>query len=620
MFRVLIILAITQLIKCSTDYCIIGAGPSGLQLGYFLEKAGRDYEIFEKCDVVGCFFRTYPRHRTLISINKRYTGHQNKGFNERHDWNSLLSDNDTLKFTRYSDEFFPPADVMLDYLNDFKLYNNISVTLNTQVQSVSRSECGNKFVLKVANVKTHVSHERECSNLIMAGGVPTPRNAFWFNDDVLQYADMPMDKSFYENKRVLILGSGNSGWETANYLQGTAAYIHILSKSAETRIAYQTHYVGDVRAINIPFIDTYQLKSLNGITNNFNVDEKSMVQDKDGRWVRGEPLEAARCLSSTSARVNPQHNEQQQNRDRFVDEMNEVLGYEKYDLIISCLGFKMDKSFFDNSATPQMDESSRQKFPRVNADFESSNVKNLFFIGTLSHVMDRNSSGGFIHGFRYTTKVLFNILQQRNHGVQWPHSVQSREMLALHVLKRINTNAAGYQMFHYLCDVIVQIPSDGNGEEWKYMYFNDYPMRLLHQFEQITGVKNVSQARTMIWYFDYGDNFSCVGCNTLREDRFKVDPENPLEANFIHPIFLQWDKGENMGRKMADNKYALTENFNTEWYAKLMFADYLFHYLTQTWHFSGPEYRVDCFVAVLEYLPIPQDCHPVYTHLNSIQE
>ena len=30
------------------QYCVIGAGPGGLQMGYFLQKSGRDYVIFEK--------------------------------------------------------------------------------------------------------------------------------------------------------------------------------------------------------------------------------------------------------------------------------------------------------------------------------------------------------------------------------------------------------------------------------------------------------------------------------------------------------------------------------------------------------------------------------------------
>jgi len=29
------------------DYLVIGAGPAGLQLGYFFARAGRDYQILE---------------------------------------------------------------------------------------------------------------------------------------------------------------------------------------------------------------------------------------------------------------------------------------------------------------------------------------------------------------------------------------------------------------------------------------------------------------------------------------------------------------------------------------------------------------------------------------------
>lgn len=73
------------------DYCVLGAGPAGLQMAYFLQRAGRDYAVFERAPRPGSFFTRYPRHRKLISINKRHTGKANAEFNLRHDWNSLLS-------------------------------------------------------------------------------------------------------------------------------------------------------------------------------------------------------------------------------------------------------------------------------------------------------------------------------------------------------------------------------------------------------------------------------------------------------------------------------------------------------------------------------------------------
>ena len=69
----------------------------GLQMGYFLQK-WKDYIIIEKASVAGIdytlsiirnttiqrtpegsFFLHYPRHRKIISINKRHTGKESRG-------------------------------------------------------------------------------------------------------------------------------------------------------------------------------------------------------------------------------------------------------------------------------------------------------------------------------------------------------------------------------------------------------------------------------------------------------------------------------------------------------------------------------------------------------------
>ena len=50
----------------------------------------------------------------VVSWSYFYTlGKTNKEFNLRHDWNSLLSDDETLRMTRYTKEFFPHADVLV---------------------------------------------------------------------------------------------------------------------------------------------------------------------------------------------------------------------------------------------------------------------------------------------------------------------------------------------------------------------------------------------------------------------------------------------------------------------------------------------------------------------------
>jgi len=71
------------------EYIILGGGAAGVQLGYYFEKSERDYLVLERGDHVGSFFEVFPRHRQLISINKRFTGSNDPEFKMRHDWNSL---------------------------------------------------------------------------------------------------------------------------------------------------------------------------------------------------------------------------------------------------------------------------------------------------------------------------------------------------------------------------------------------------------------------------------------------------------------------------------------------------------------------------------------------------
>lgn len=120
------------------DYCVLGAGPAGLQMAYFLQRAGRDYAVFERHARPGSFFTRYPRHRRLISINKRFTGRTNAEFNLRHDWNSLLSHDPRLLFRHYSRAYFPDAGDMVRYLGDFADRLGLRVLYNTSIAHVTR--------------------------------------------------------------------------------------------------------------------------------------------------------------------------------------------------------------------------------------------------------------------------------------------------------------------------------------------------------------------------------------------------------------------------------------------------------------------------------------------------
>lgn len=86
----------------------------------YLQQSGQDYVIVERNMGPGSFFERQPRHRRLISLNKRYTGRSDPEFNLRHDWNSLLGMDEQIgRFTNRTTKRWPDADTLVNYLRDF---------------------------------------------------------------------------------------------------------------------------------------------------------------------------------------------------------------------------------------------------------------------------------------------------------------------------------------------------------------------------------------------------------------------------------------------------------------------------------------------------------------------
>src|SRR5580765_3347682 len=102
------------------DYIIIGGGPAGLQTAYYLKKAELSYKVLEGASEVGAFFRKFPRHRKMISINKVNTGVDEEEVKLRWDWNSLLSDELSPLMRDFTERYFPDADVFVEYLKSFQ--------------------------------------------------------------------------------------------------------------------------------------------------------------------------------------------------------------------------------------------------------------------------------------------------------------------------------------------------------------------------------------------------------------------------------------------------------------------------------------------------------------------
>lgn len=121
---------------------IIGAGPAGLQLSYYLQQAGADYTTLERQAAPAHFFRNFPRHRRLILLNKVRTRSEEPEIRLRWDWNSLLGEWPELLFPKFSDEYFPHADDMTCYLDEFQRLHGLNVRYEMPVDGIERTPDG----------------------------------------------------------------------------------------------------------------------------------------------------------------------------------------------------------------------------------------------------------------------------------------------------------------------------------------------------------------------------------------------------------------------------------------------------------------------------------------------
>ena len=202
--------------KCTN--IIIGAGPAGLQLGYFFKKNNIKYIILEKNNICGSFFDTFPHSNKLISINKKYTGSDIVDFNLRHDWNSLLSDESNPLFTSYSSEYYPDKNDMVKYLNDFAKIHELNIIFNSTVSNVIK-DTDNNYILSVTCNKKKITYM--CEKLIIATGLSKmtiPQNIIKkYKKPIKHYGEYPKDYfkdpinlEKFKNKSLLILGDVNS--------------------------------------------------------------------------------------------------------------------------------------------------------------------------------------------------------------------------------------------------------------------------------------------------------------------------------------------------------------------------------------------------------------------------
>lgn len=509
---------------------IIGAGPAGVQLAYNFKKNNISYIILEKTKVCGSFFEKYPHTSKLISINKKHTGKQDKDFNLRHDWNSLLNEDDFL-LKDYSDEFYPDHQDLHRYINDFANKYELNIQYNTDVKKINKIE--NKYEIITDTTIT-------CDKLIVATGLSLPNNpTFTFkstiSDKINHYADFPKgyfkdieNLKKYANKKILLVGGGNSAYELANVLNNYASNIIIWGSKKDLSIV--SHYAGDIRSIYLPFLDTFYLKSMNGID--------KLIKTETGN-------------SQISVVQNSISGDKNYGKYQVFMGVNtmyfKTTDLEYYDEIIYCTGFKFDASIFSFDLTLCINN----KFPQINHKYESSNNPNLYFIGSLMHSIDyKKSSGGFIHGFRYLIKLFTQLNYQvpfDMHKFKFDGTLNCYTKLADHIYHRINTSSSLYQMYGVLNDLF---------------YFDKVNKEIIY-YESITKEcvlqLNLKMEKYNLLNLTYGDKVY---------DITKLGNFDKYNPSFLHPEILLF-QNSNLIDKIIFEEDLVADFKNKSFYDKI---------------------------------------------------
>lgn len=433
-----------------------------------------------------------------------------------HSLPSSASAADGQLFSRYSRDYYPHADELVRYLRDWSGASNhtdsdsasasapaahfrrspLNIRYGVRIKSVARppgfqppADAHNSFDDAAAiatgqprfRLTDTAGNTYECTYLIWAAGLQKQVPPLGYNVGeaikrgwVRTYSSASTDLSHYHNESVLIVGRGNAAFEFANSILPVAAMVHLIGREHKRiRLAWETHYPGDVRSIHNWLLETYMLKSMDGMAE---VGIENLEYGRNPSTGRTWITDAAHPCEV----------------DEYGRDISRCFFRREYDHVIVCAGWMMHRKPFAKGLVPKLH--SNGKHPAITPEYESVNVQGLFFAGNLMHAYDfKVSSGGFIHGFRYLIRALHRILEEKEQaatllandhhsrldgsesreaesptaevrpaaslsvpGASWPRRpISSLRQAAEALLRRMNHASGPYQMFGHLAEVIV---------------------------------------------------------------------------------------------------------------------------------------------------------------------
>lgn len=410
---------------------VVGSGPGGLQMSYFLQRRGIRHAVISADPGPGGMFKRFPLYQRLNSWSKPYPPVEPMS---RHyawfDWNSLLADDPThltlVPEFMSGGSYFPNREEMEQGLTIFTRRAAVQVRYGCRWERTSRDDRG--IALGTSD------GEYCCKVAIFAIGMAEPWTPDVVGIDLVPHYAEARPSQQYAGKRVFILGKRTSAFEVADALLPWAPLI-LLGSPRPPLLTIHSRSTAGVRA---RYLLPYEDHILGGGV--FMLDAAiSRIERAPGGY---------RVLASGTTRPGD-----------FAFAV---------DAVIAATGWTTPLGDLRRLGLATFNQ---DRLPALTPFWESTTVPGIFFagattqgaVGLRKHGVPSNSGG--VGGFRHNARVLARYLATTHFGIAPPRPKMRPERVVPYLLSEVSTAAELWNQRSYLARVISFHKDDGIRDE-----------------------------------------------------------------------------------------------------------------------------------------------------------
>jgi thioredoxin reductase len=398
---------------------VVGSGPGGLQVSYFLRRYGVEHAVISEDAGPGGMFLRYPLFQRLNTWSKPYAPVE-RGTRpyEWYDWNSLIGDTpehrSTVPGLMEGVSYFPSRGEMAGGLAAFAERTGLRVRYGCRWERTRRDDEG--FVLGTSD------GEYRAPILVFAVGMAQPWKPPIPGLEAAPHYVETKPAREYAGKRVFIVGKRNSGFEVADALLPWARQI----------------ILGSPRP---PVISIIQIGS--------GVRAKYLVPYED--YVLSGGLIILDASIERVERVGDGW------RVQTAGERTGRLAFD-VDHVVAATGFTSPIRDLRELGVATF---SQDRLPRMTPWWESMSVPGIFFAGTITQgamgLRKHGSAGNSatVAGFRHNARVLAEHLAQERFGALIPRPEVARDQLVPYLLYEARCAPELWNQQGYLARVMI---------------------------------------------------------------------------------------------------------------------------------------------------------------------